>query len=182
MTNGSLLPLLAAPRLIWRFYHRFRRNVGRQTVHTKRMVTLMSLMTIALAGLTYWTFEEPDMLIAIWGGLAVGAVIGAIGFRLTTFEYTPQGRFYTPNAYLGIVISMLLVGRLAFRFFALYADSKFKSGHYFTFNPSPLTLVMLGLTFGYYIVYSSSVLLRFSNEARTFAPVEVTPDFPPPRG
>jgi hypothetical protein len=182
MTNGKILPLLFAPLLVWRFYRRFRRNVGRQTVHTKRIVTLMTLMIVALGVLTFSTLHEPDALIGIWGGLAVGAAVGAIGFRLTKFESTPEGRFYTPNPYLGIAITMLLISRLAYRFSILYSEPGFEPGHRFTFNPSPLTLTMLGVTVGYYVVYSAGVLTRFSKDASGFTGVDTTKNLPAQRG
>lgn len=43
------------------------------------------------------------------------AALGVYGLRLTRFERTPTGLFYTPNAHLGIALSLLLVLRLGYR-------------------------------------------------------------------
>ena len=46
------------------------------------------------------------------GGLALGVPLGLYGLHLTRFETTPEGRFYTPNPYMGVGLSMLLAGRV----------------------------------------------------------------------
>jgi len=44
-------------------------------------------------------------------GAGFGAALGLYGLRLTKFEQTAQGLFYTPSAHLGIALSLLFVGR-----------------------------------------------------------------------
>ena len=39
----------------------------------------------------------------------------------TKFEVTPQGMFYTPNAHIGIALSLLFVGRVIYRMVVLYS-------------------------------------------------------------
>ena len=52
-------------------------------------------------------------------GVVGGAALGRLGLRLTRFEQTPLGLFYTPNAHLGVALSLLFLGRLIYRVFQL---------------------------------------------------------------
>ena len=67
-----------------------------------------ALLGLASAGL-------PDRLAWMGAGLAAGALLGVFGLRRTTFEPTPQGLYYTPNAHLGIALSLLFIARIAYR-------------------------------------------------------------------
>ena len=62
--------------------------------------------------------------------------------------------FYTPNAHLGIALSLLFVARLAYRFVEVFviAPAAPRSGA--EFAQSPLTLAVFGLLAGYYISYA----------------------------
>lgn len=160
MTNAQLIPALVTPLLIWRFYRRFRSNIGRQNYRPTKMIVIIVLMTLIIALLAIPALRLEFGLSGLFGGLAIGVATGFIGIKLTRFEVTPEGKFYTPNPYLGVAVSLLLVGRLIYRFMVL---SPFSGGGQ-PFGPgagqSPLTLLMLGITFGYYIMYSSGVLFN----------------------
>ena len=97
------------------------------------------------------------MLLGLGGGLLAGALLGLVGLRLTRFETTAEGHFYTPNIHIGIALSVLFVGRMAYRFIVLGgADAQ---NHAPVFQ-SPLTLVILGLNVGYYLVYQTGILIH----------------------
>ena len=53
---------------------------------------------------------------ASWVGVTLGVALGLLGLRLTRFEITGEGMFYTPSAHLGVALSTLLVGRIVYRF------------------------------------------------------------------
>ena len=59
---------------------------------------------------------HPPLELPLWGGVLLGAALGVLGLRLTRFEATSAGLFYTPSAHLGIALSTLLVCRIAYRF------------------------------------------------------------------
>jgi len=84
--------------------------------------------------------------------------------RHTQFEVTPQGKFYTPHTYIGIFISVLFLGRVAYRFLVLYpgmhAAAQNNADTFAAFQKSPLTLAIFGVLVGYYIAYYVGVLIE----------------------
>jgi hypothetical protein len=66
----------------------------------------------------------------------------------------PEGLFYTPNAHLGIALSLLFVGRILYRLFEVYLIAPGMPNEVGDFARSPLTLAVFGLLAGYYIRYA----------------------------
>jgi hypothetical protein len=99
------------------------------------------------------------LLLGLGVGLALGLPLAWVGFRLTQFESTPEGRFYTPNSTIGILLTILLVVRVAYRLMVLSPLS-----HDATQSPrlmqSPLSFFVFGLLAGYYMAYYTGVLMR----------------------
>ena len=160
MTAKQLIPALLIPLVAWRVYMRVRRNIGRQPFRPGRLkasVGIFAVVTLALFGLH---LAHPAVLGALAGGLALSIPIGLYGLHLTRFEDTPQGKFYTPNTALGIGISALFLGRLAYRFLVLYAATGLQTS--FAPEPfrSPLTYFLFALSAGYFITYQTGVILR----------------------
>ena len=75
---------------------------------------LLALM-LALPAIT-----RPLAQAALAGGLVGGALLAGVGLKLTKYERTEQGFFYTPNAYIGVGLSLLLVSRILYRLAQLY--------------------------------------------------------------
>ncbi len=93
------------------------------------------------------------------GGLALGVPLGLYGLHLTRFETTPEGRFYTPNPYMGVGLSMLLAGRVAYRLL-VFSSASGQGTAQPQLMHSPLTLFIYGLLAGYYMAYFTGVLAR----------------------
>lgn len=158
MTSSQLIPVLLTPLIAWRVYRRFRKNVGRQPYRPVRLVAYgtMFLLCVALIGAV--SFSQPMSLLGLAAGTVLGASLGFLGLRLSLFERTDAGSFYTPNTLLGGGISVLFVGRLLYRFVVLNQTPD--RPHWTPQNlvASPLTLALFGLTAGYYIVFSLGVV------------------------
>ena len=88
------------------------------------------------------------------GGLGFGSLLGFFGLNQTRFEPTPKGLFYTPNAHLGIALSLLFVARIAYRLVEAYAIEPTAPHGTSDFARSPLTLAVFGLLAGYYLTYA----------------------------
>jgi hypothetical protein len=152
------MPVLFGSLIAWSLYRRVRRNIGRQPLHPRRAIlsiTVLSLVTILIAGLT---LQNTNLLFSFAGGLLLGALLGLVGLRLTRFETTAESHFYTPNTHIGIALSVLFIGRVAYRYIVL-SDPATAQNHAQPFQ-SPLTLFILGLTVGYYIVYQTGLLIH----------------------
>jgi hypothetical protein len=153
LTLAILLPLLG-----WRIYSRFKRMVGRQRLSRVRPWITLTIFPLLLMLLALAAHAHPERLGLLATGVAAGAALGIFGLRKTLFEPTRHGLFYTPNAHLGIALSLLLVGRIAWRFFEAFVLSPHLPHDMDDFARSPLTLGVFGLLAGYYIAYAAGLL------------------------
>lgn len=148
--TSTLVLLVLTPLLAWRSYARFRRLVGRQRLSRLRPRITLTVFPALLLALAYAALPEIGHLGWMAGGLAGGALLARYGLGRTRFEPTPQGLFYTPNAHLGIALSLLFVLRLLYRLVEVYFLAPGDGG----FFRSPLTLTVFSLLAGYYIAYA----------------------------
>jgi hypothetical protein len=148
--------LIIVPLVAWRAYSRIKRNIGRQPLSKVRPFITIGIFPL-LAVLLGWQalgHSRPELLYALAGGIVGGAVLGYYGIRHTRFEVTPQGLFYTPNAHIGIALSVLFMGRLLYRMFVMYSSNPYAQPATNDFAASPLTLGIFGLLAGYYVTYA----------------------------
>ncbi|MDO8652650.1 MAG: hypothetical protein Q7R66_10705 [Undibacterium sp.] len=153
LTLFALIPLVA-----WRVYSRFRRLVGRQRLSKVRPWITLAIFPALLVLLGFAAHAHLERLWWLAGGLGLGALLGIFGLRKTRFEPTPEGLFYTPNAHLGIALSLLFVVRLMFRLIEVYAIAPGTAHGMDDFARSPLTLAVFGLLAGYYMTYAIGLL------------------------
>ncbi len=155
MTSLPTVPILLAGLFTWSIYRRVRRNIGRQPLRPRRAMTSIIVLSLVSAMFITLSFQHSRLLPGIGGGLLLGVFLGFIGLRLTRFETTAGGHFYTPNVHIGVALSLLLAGRLLYRFWVFRNLSAAPS------HPppmqSPLTFFIFGLTAGYYIIYQAGL-------------------------
>lgn len=145
-------PIIVGGLAAWSIYRRVRRNIGRQRLRYRRIIpslVIFTLMSFFLVGLF---FQETRLMLGFGGGIALGMVAGVFGLKLTRFETTDEGHFYIPNTRIGVALSLLLTGRLLYKFIMNRESFDMDPHHPHPAN-SPLTFFIIGLTFGYYIVY-----------------------------
>jgi hypothetical protein len=166
MTPGvsTLTLALLVPLIVWRIYARIRRMVGRQRLSRVRPWITLIIFPLIVMLLALTAMTHPERLGWLAAGLAAGGALAVYGLRKTTFESTPQGMFYTPNAHLGIALSLLFVARIAYRLVEIYMLDPATPRDPQDFARSPLTLCVFGLLAGYYIVYAAG-LIRHAHRA-----------------
>ena len=142
----------------WRVYSRVRRLVGRQKFSAFRSWLSVCLFPVLLVALLVGTFTHPLRAFSELAGVAIGVALGIHGLRLTKFEATTQGHFYTPSAHIGIALSLLFVGRLAYKIFHAYTTTAGFTEPPGEFVKSPLTLLIIGTLAGYYATYAFGLL------------------------
>lgn len=154
---AALVPLIG-----WRLYSRVRRLIGRQRSRAWRHWTAAVMFPLVAVMLAFAAAARPAALGMLAGGLAAGAALGIWGLRLTRFEHTAEGYFYTPSAHIGMALSALLAARIAWRLFEL-GQGVAAAGNP-DFARSPLTLAVFGTLAGYYATYAVG-LIRWRRSA-----------------
>lgn len=142
----------------WSIYRRMRRNIGRQPLHPRRAIksiVILSLVSVLIVGTS---LQNANLLLGFGGGLLLGVALGFAGLRLTRFETNNEGHFYTPNTPIGVALSLLLVGRIAYRLW-VFRDISAAQNHPPPMQ-SPLTFFIIGLTVGYYLVYQTGLFIH----------------------
>jgi len=162
-----LVTILLAAFIIWRFYSRIRRMVVRQKLSKVRPWITVCVFPIALVLFAVLSISHGVDLASLFGGTVVGIGLGLYGTRLTRFENTPEGMYYTPNAHLGVALSALLIARVGYRYFTASSDSWPPQPAFGPGNPgSWITLLIFGMMAGYYVTYAIG-LIRWSRSAGT---------------
>lgn len=165
-----LLPAGIAALVGWRLYSRVKRMVGRQRLSKVRPWLTVSFFPLLVALLLLGSLADPEAALALAGGVAAGVALGFYGLRLTKFEQTPLGLFYTPNAHLGIALSLLLIARIGYRAAQMYFAAGAARDASSAFVRSPLTLLIFGTLAGYYVAYALG-LLRWRRRASLGSPM-----------
>jgi hypothetical protein len=164
----TLIPfLIALPLIGWRLYRRVRSSIGRQKLSKVRPWITLTVFPLIGAVIAFVAFANPWSLGAFAGGIGVGVALGMYGLSKTKFENTPEGMFYTPNAHLGIALSVVFAARVVYRMFELYS---LDPGRQPTpdLARSPLTLAIFGLLAGYYVAYALG-LIRWRQHSQAAA-------------
>lgn len=164
MDPRLVTPYLIAALVVFAIYRRMRRSFGRQRVRETSMWIRMGVLTLITALAAFSVVHDIDVLGALAGGIVCGAILGYIGLKHTKFEITREGRFYTPHAYIGLVVTGLFLGRLLYRFLEVYngvtPPPATGQGLAAAYQRSPFTLAIFGVLVGYYVVYYFGVLQR----------------------
>lgn len=156
---STIIFLVLIPLLAWRMYSRFKRMVGRQHLSNVRPWVTIVVFPLIIVMLGKATLSNPQGLWLLAGGLLAGALLGIFGLSKTKFESTSQGLFYTPNAHLGLALSLVFIARIAFRLVQVFsADPQALQRSNEDFARSPLTLCVFGLLAGYYVAYAAGLV------------------------
>lgn len=156
--SSTLMLLILLPLLGWRIYARFRRMVGRQRLSKVRPWITLAIFPTLIVLLLLAARTHPERLVLFAVSLGCGVALGVYGFGKTKLEPTKQGLFYTPNAHLGIALSLLFLGRIIYRFIEVYAIEPHLPHGIKDFARSPITLGVFGLLAGYYVSYAIHLL------------------------
>ncbi|MBL0164454.1 MAG: hypothetical protein IPP82_12660 [Xanthomonadales bacterium] len=119
---------------------------------------------VLLALLMLTSLAHPLNALYLCAGASMGALLGLYGLRLTRFEVVGNGFFYTPNAHLGIALSLVFIGRIIYRLVSIQMMGDASAAPPMSFAGSPLTLVIFATLAGYYVSYAIG-LLRWSRSA-----------------
>ena len=164
-------PFLLAAVVVFVIYRRLRRTFGKQPLQAARMIFRIVLFSIVGCLLAPGALRSTPLLGAAIAGIAIGVALAVYGAARTRFETTDGKLYYIPHTYTGIAVSLLFLGRLAYRFLQVYMghdpagmgstgfDATGYGGYAFMVR-SPLTLGMYYVLMGYYVCYYIAVLRK----------------------
>lgn len=153
---STLTPYLATAGIGWLYYRRIRRSFGRQAWQPKRTVARLVLVSLASLALVCAAVFLPHAGIGIGVGALAGAVLGVFALRHTDAQVIDGRRYYTPNPWIGGGLTLLLLGRLAWR----WGQGAFAGGPVQAGQASPLTLAIAATLISYSLVNGIGLLLR----------------------
>ncbi|MEJ1966887.1 MAG: DUF1453 domain-containing protein [Gammaproteobacteria bacterium] len=164
ITPQVIVPALLAPLIGYRIYRRFRANFGQQPVQPNRIVVRLVVLSLVVALFVAFAIHSATLLEGAAGGLIAGAALAMLGLRHTKFSSDANGSYYTPNTYIGLVVTLLLVSRIVYRLTTMFLvpqiAAPLPADPYASMGQSPLTLALLMLTLGYYLAYFAGILIK----------------------
>lgn len=173
--NQAFIYIALGGLIAWSLYRRVRRSIGRQKLRPGRIIFRLVLFCVAVFFIILAGIQYPPLLAGFGAGVLGGVVLGFVSLRLTKFETTEEGHFYTPDMRIGVAISFLVVGRVIYRMAILKnAQMSVSAGHPPP-GQSPLTLFIFGLMFGYYIVYYIGLFVHTHDKTPITAPSSPAP-------
>lgn len=166
MPAPAMTYALFAPLVLFAIYRRVRRNFGRQPLRSARLAVRVAIFAVVAVLLLVPGVMGLHLGLGSVAGLLGGVLLGLYGLHLTKVDDVPEGRFYTPNRYLGVALTALLVGRLVYRFFIITpmiggaAVAAQDPATMLAVHRSALTLAIAGLLVGYYLAFYGALLWR----------------------
>jgi hypothetical protein len=162
--------LLFSALVVFAIYRRFRRTFGRQQLRPGRMTLRIVLLAAVSGVLLPMALRSTQYLGAEVAGAALGVGLGIWGAERTRFMMYGGRLHYVPHTYTGIAVSLLFLGRLAYRVVQAYlgGQAPYATGSVdptLAFAPasmvrSPLTVGIFFVLAGYYGCYYGRVLWK----------------------
>jgi len=135
--------------VLWRLVTRIRRNFGRQTLAVNRqrfLIGFMPFLALMFGGFAVAQGMFPAGLLL---GVAAGLALGWFGLR--TMHLHPPGEsaalHYTPNPYIGAVLTVAVVGRMGYRWLPVLMGGELPTE---TPHLTFATLLLVGALLAYY--------------------------------
>ena len=148
--------LLLLPVAVWQRYRlgKARRRAWPWLVKLNAWMLLASLL-LFLASMAVTQFWWPGAISYAVGGVVAGLLLGWLGLWASRFEYTPQGLFYTPNPWIVLSLTLLVVARIVMAMVEMwrYWRGTDALGLLPVLDHASLFAVA-GLLLGYYLAYA----------------------------
>lgn len=159
----ALTPYLATAGIGWLYYRRIRRSFGRQPWQPRRTIARLVLVSLVALALVSAAIFLPRVGWGIGIGALAGAALGVFSLKHTHAQVIEGQRYYTPNPWIGGGLSLLLLGRLAWR----WSQGGFSSGSaQAAQQASPLTMGIAATLIAYSLVHGIGLVMRMRALAR----------------
>jgi hypothetical protein len=163
---SRILPYIIAIAAVLLIFRRLRRSFGKQLLRPVRMRIRIGVLLLIAASFAPVAFKSVQFLGAELAGLVAGIALALWGASRTRYLSEGGQLYYVPHTYTGIAVSLLFMGRLAYRLAQFYfwnagataADNAAASSSMYL--KSPLTAGLFFVLIGYYVVYYGVVLWK----------------------
>jgi len=155
MLPAPAIAAILTPLIAWRVYQRVRRLMVRQQLRAWRHWLSMTIMCALAVGFGVAVRGDMPALSALAGGVFIGALLAVMALRRTRFEHADAAFYFVPYAPIGALVALLFVARLLYRGYEFYINGPIAGVH---FTSSPLTMLVFGITAGYYANFARGVL------------------------
>lgn len=177
-----LTPLLALLLMPVSIVQRYRTGTARRRVRRWVMALNVTVAGMSMALLvlfaTLMTLWVPAALPGALVGLTGGVVLGTIGLAVSRWEATPRDFYLTPNRWLVLTITLVVVVRLLYGLWRGWAAWNIGSddGSWLAVAGVPGSLAAGGLVLGYQLAYWLGVGRRLTRRARAGAVMTIDHD------
>ncbi|MFC7520476.1 hypothetical protein ACFQS6_10465 [Xanthomonas populi] len=169
---APLTPYLSIAAIAFIYYRRIRRSFGRQQWKPVSSGVRTLVLLVATAALAYAVYGLPHVAPLVAAGTLVGACLGALSLRYTHAEWVDGHGWYTPNPWIGSGLTLVLLGRLAWR----WADGAFSAGAAVAgLQASALTLGIAAALVLYSLVHVGGLWWRLRRLRLQAAPMGTAP-------
>lgn len=151
------LPWLMTAGFGWLYYRRIRRHFGWQPWQPRRTMARIVLLSILALLLIWGAMYLPHVAIGMLGGALAGVALGVVGLKLTRIGMRDGRPGYTPNPWIGGFLSLLLIGRLIWRWYGGAFSQGWGQGGG---NVSPLTMSLVCALVCYGLVQAIGLSVR----------------------
>jgi hypothetical protein len=156
----NLIFILLGAFILYRIYLRVRRTLGWQQFkpgRTKAFTVIFCIVgLIFLIEGAYRTVS----LISDVTGILIGVALAYFGAATTRFERREGSWNYRPNTWIGSIVTVLFLGRLALRIYDMLTMPNASGLQGLQTMTGGWTAGLLLIMFAYYIVYNSILLIR----------------------
>jgi hypothetical protein len=123
------------------------------------MILSAAFFLVSAALTTLWV---PRAFTAALAGLGVGLVLGIAGVWLARWEATPAALHYTPNRWLVLFITLVVVARVAYGLWRSWSVARagFGGASAIAAFGVPESLAAAATVIGYYLAFSAGVRAR----------------------
>ena len=115
LTLTNTMPYWMPVLMVGAMYRRIRGNLGVQPWRPVRAWIRLGFVALILLMMLLALIVMPAMRLGTGVGLLIGALLAALNLKHTHVAWTNGVKTYTPNPWIGGVLSALLVGRLFWR-------------------------------------------------------------------
>lgn len=151
-----LTPYLTGAGLALLYYRRMRRHFGYQPWQPRRTAMRIGVLVLVVGLFGWLATVAPAIAPGLLAGALAGAALGGVALRHTAIERRGDQWGYVPNPWIGAGLSVLLLGRLAWR----WSHGAFASGAMASANQaSPLTMAIAATLVAYSLTQAIGLML-----------------------